>query len=240
MIKFFRKIRQKMLTENKFSKYLLYAIGEIVLVVIGILIALSINNWNDRNNAKKIELLSLNELKNNLKSDIIDLENNIKTDSLMIISFDVIINNLTKTQKYNDSLAKHFGKLAGFTNFLNNSSAYESLKSNGLNKIINDTLRFKVINYYDLHSNELKNIEKEFINNAHHSYIKPYLIEHFLYYGRNSKAFPNDYSSILNDKKLLSIIESTKVNYVWKFELTKNCLNKAKELLSDLQILTKK
>ncbi len=48
MIKFFRKIRQNLLTENKFSKYLLYAIGEVILVVIGILIALSINNWNER------------------------------------------------------------------------------------------------------------------------------------------------------------------------------------------------
>ena len=46
MIKFFRKIRQKLLSENKFSKYLLYAVGEIILVVIGILIALQINNWN--------------------------------------------------------------------------------------------------------------------------------------------------------------------------------------------------
>jgi hypothetical protein len=51
MIKFFRKIRQKMLTENKFSKYLLYAIGEIALVVIGILIALSVNNSNEIKNA---------------------------------------------------------------------------------------------------------------------------------------------------------------------------------------------
>ena len=47
MIKFFRKIRQRLLSENKFSKYLFYAIGEIVLVVIGILIALQINNWNE-------------------------------------------------------------------------------------------------------------------------------------------------------------------------------------------------
>ncbi|MFD2725699.1 DUF6090 family protein [Hyunsoonleella rubra] len=54
MIKFFRKIRQKLLSENKFSKYLLYAIGEIVLVVIGILIALQINNWNE-NRVAKIE-----------------------------------------------------------------------------------------------------------------------------------------------------------------------------------------
>jgi hypothetical protein len=55
MIKFFRKIRQKMLAENKFSKYLLYAIGEIVLVVIGILIALQINSWNDNRKAKIVE-----------------------------------------------------------------------------------------------------------------------------------------------------------------------------------------
>jgi hypothetical protein len=84
------------------------------------------------------------------------------------------------------------------------------------------------------------NIEQEFINNSHHSYLKPYLIEHFLYYGRNSSAFPNDYSSLIKDVKLLSIIKSTKVNFEWKIELTKNCLNKAKELLNDLQVLTKK
>ena len=47
MIKFFRKIRQKLITENKFNRYLLYAIGEIILVVIGILIALQVNNWNN-------------------------------------------------------------------------------------------------------------------------------------------------------------------------------------------------
>ena len=55
MIKFFRKIRQRLLTENRLGKYLLYAIGEILLVVIGILIALSINNWNEeRKNEEKI------------------------------------------------------------------------------------------------------------------------------------------------------------------------------------------
>jgi hypothetical protein len=47
MISFFRKIRQQLLSQNKVSKYLLHALGEIFLVVIGILIALQINNWND-------------------------------------------------------------------------------------------------------------------------------------------------------------------------------------------------
>lgn len=61
MIKFFRKIRQNLLTENKFSKYLLYAVGEIILVVIGILIALAINNWNNEKQQK-------NQLINNFEN----------------------------------------------------------------------------------------------------------------------------------------------------------------------------
>jgi hypothetical protein len=63
MIKFFRKIRKKLLTENRFSKYLLYAIGEIVLVVIGILIALQINNWNENQKTRNIEQQYLLDLK---------------------------------------------------------------------------------------------------------------------------------------------------------------------------------
>lgn len=55
MIKFFRKIRQKLLSENKFSKYLIYAIGEILLVVIGIVIALQLNEWNDNWKDKELE-----------------------------------------------------------------------------------------------------------------------------------------------------------------------------------------
>ena len=63
MLKFFRKIRQNLLTENKFSKYFIYAIGEIVLVVIGILIALAINNANQKSNLKEKELTYLIGLK---------------------------------------------------------------------------------------------------------------------------------------------------------------------------------
>lgn len=71
MLKFLRKIRQRLLTENKFSKYLIYALGEIVLVVIGILIALQINNWNDlkKNEVLEQQLLAslLEEFQANLK-----------------------------------------------------------------------------------------------------------------------------------------------------------------------------
>ena len=69
MIKFFRKIRQKLLSEGKTGKYLKYAIGEIILVVIGILIALQVNNWNEVRKDKAIEKDYINRLINEISLD---------------------------------------------------------------------------------------------------------------------------------------------------------------------------
>ncbi len=73
MIKFFRKIRQNLLLENKTGKYLKYAIGEIVLVVIGILIALQINNWNESRKLQKNINTYLNQKLVNLREDQLKL-----------------------------------------------------------------------------------------------------------------------------------------------------------------------
>ena len=70
MIPFFRKIRKKMADENRPLKYARYAIGEIVLVVIGILIALQINTWNEERKSRNFEFLTLSELKKNIGYDL--------------------------------------------------------------------------------------------------------------------------------------------------------------------------
>lgn len=70
MIKFFRKIRYELTRENKTSRYLKYAIGEIILVVFGILIALQINNWNEERKANIAENKALVALKNEFESNI--------------------------------------------------------------------------------------------------------------------------------------------------------------------------
>src|SRR5210317_191848 len=86
MIKFFRKIRQKLLTENKISKYLLYAFGEIILVVIGILIALQINNWNENRKDKSKIVNYLSEISNDLDQDMVFFKENLqKYDSMIKI-----------------------------------------------------------------------------------------------------------------------------------------------------------
>lgn len=68
MLHFFRKMRKALIPENRFGRYFFYALGEIVLVVIGILIALQINNWNAEQKLKKQEISILNILLENLYS----------------------------------------------------------------------------------------------------------------------------------------------------------------------------
>ena len=78
MIKFFRKIRQTLLEKNRVSKYLIYAFGEIILVVIGILIALQINDWNENRKNSIAEQKLLNALLIEFESNLKILEDNIK------------------------------------------------------------------------------------------------------------------------------------------------------------------
>ena len=86
MIKFFRSIRQNLLSEGKTVKYLKYAVGEIVLVVIGILIALSLNNWNDKQRIILSERELLENVLENIKTDSISIDNIITaTDRILQI-----------------------------------------------------------------------------------------------------------------------------------------------------------
>ena len=80
MIKFFRHIRKSLLTENKFSKYMLYAIGEIVLVVIGILIALQINTWNQN----RLEVSEEKVILNNIHAEFLQNKETLKKTVLEI------------------------------------------------------------------------------------------------------------------------------------------------------------
>ncbi|ULC58721.1 hypothetical protein MBM09_12460 [Flaviramulus sp. BrNp1-15] len=137
MIKFFRKIRQRLLSENKFSKYLFYAIGEIILVVIGILIALQINNWNQKkiNRAEERNYYSnikrqLNEDKNTIAANI-DYNNNFLKQFKYAIE---IIENNDRTLA--DTLAKISVNLLEFSDFHRQSNIYETMVNSGEIKLL--------------------------------------------------------------------------------------------------------
>jgi hypothetical protein len=86
MIKFFRKIRQNLLSEGKIGKYLKYAIGEIVLVMIGILLALQVNNWNEQRKDRKKEQVVLKQLQEDYQANLIQLDEKMKTRAMIVYS----------------------------------------------------------------------------------------------------------------------------------------------------------
>ena len=150
MIKFFRKIRYDLMENNKTGKYLKYAIGEIVLVVIGILIALQINNWNEKRKIKHKETVILKELLTSINSDLkayesfsdLRLERKKRgLDSLFVYVFE--------KKEIKGSLFIDFYTNMNQDIFVRfDNGPFEDLKSSGLDIISNDSLRTSINNAY--------------------------------------------------------------------------------------------
>ena len=137
--------------ENKTGKYFKYAIGEIVLVVIGILIALSINNWNENKKERKLETKVLSELLTSLENNY----NYMLSDSLYRATWnassDIVISFLENDLEYSDTMNIHFqhARKPG-TNLSLSYAGYEGLKNVGYDIITSDTLRKSVVNLFEL------------------------------------------------------------------------------------------
>lgn len=104
MLKFFRNIRQKLLSENKIRKYLAYAVGEIFLVVIGILIALSINNWNEGRQERAQEQLILKQLKSEYENNLLQLEQKILMRNQALEACNTLLNFIDATEELDEEV----------------------------------------------------------------------------------------------------------------------------------------
>jgi len=147
MIKFFRKIRQNLLVENKTGKYLKYAIGEIILVMIGILLALQVNNWNQQRIATNKEELLLAALhdefvenKAQFKNVIEIHERALKSTQYVIAQFPIDPKNIDlKTfyeKKNNWGRSYTFNPSQGVIRSLVNTSSFELISNKELRRLL--------------------------------------------------------------------------------------------------------
>ncbi len=177
MINFFRKKRKKMADDNKVLKYSRYAIGEIVLVVIGILIALQINTWNiSRINSVK-EMEFLNGLKNDLEKQIVGLESSIGFSDFIISKSENLLAQFSKSSSLQeiDSLNTMLSNLMYTNKFNDFRTTFNELNSTGqLNLIKNKVLRSQVIEFYQ-NSNQNKSSVNGNIENVFYTQIFPVL-----------------------------------------------------------------
>ena len=152
MIKFFRKIRYDLMKKNKTGKYFKYAIGEIILVVIGILIALSINNWNekrkDKNSALEYHQRLIEDLErvNERSENIADRA--FQTMTAIIESVEILESTHEITSKEQETLDYALVWYARFNYQMPDLSTLEEMKSNGdLGLIYNVELRKDIVDF---------------------------------------------------------------------------------------------
>ena len=135
--------------KNKFTTYLLYAVGEIVLVVIGILIAVNINDWNTNRKERETERKILLEIKQDLERNHEEVQANIKSQ---FQGFEHAKRLYESVQEKKCDSAAVFALLLGAHDrqFYPKASGYEALKAEGLNIIMNDSIRQGITNLYEL------------------------------------------------------------------------------------------
>jgi hypothetical protein len=176
MIKFFRKIRRRLLRENRFTRYLGYAIGEIILVVVGILIALQFNNWNEERVAKRELQNILNEIVLNLKLDVSNLEEEMQ-------SMGHYIENLHKIQDFEistplDSLYESVNRMHDVVSFTPVDYGYAKLDQNSQTKNLPEELTSNLAIYYNLHKRKLNNLSGAGLSEYSLNQLREYLISY--------------------------------------------------------------
>ncbi len=150
MIKFFRKIRYNLMEQNKTGKYLKYAIGEVILVMIGILLALQVNNWNEGRKLKVIEQNALQEVANGLLRLKEEVQINIEDENKGYEAAIHILSNFKEKSGYDKSLGEALNLVWNYTYMNESDDSYEFVKNSGLDLISNRKLRNKVAALYDV------------------------------------------------------------------------------------------
>nr|WP_297912032.1 DUF6090 family protein [uncultured Allomuricauda sp.] len=161
MLRFFRRIRQDLLREKRFSSYLFYALGEIILVVAGILIALQIDNWNTKKKNLDAERAYLKSLNIEFSTNLVTLENTLKENEDLIKALDKLTGLFDPDTL--ESISEK--KVALFLNPLGKEVVYypvrgvmnDIISSGNLNLIRNSELRQKIASF----NNELKRVENQ-------------------------------------------------------------------------------
>lgn len=237
MIGFFRRIRKKLANENQFVKYSRYAIGEILLVVIGILIALQVNNWNEDRKARKLEKSLLENLAKNLEQNCERLERRIayiKTNH----KYEKIILSAIENKSYHDSLERIFPKVlinVQPSNFQLSQIGYEAIKNKGFEIIHDETLRTEITSFFEdkrlIFNTELK---KQDIDAAYRvKYIDEQFVQKLWSEGGGLKPF--NPKKLMEENYFYALIFKTVNNSFFTGVIMGNHLTTSKNLLQKIK-----
>jgi hypothetical protein len=215
MLRFFRQILQRLLTDNKFSKYLLYAVGEILLVVIGILIALWINSLNQNYRNNELAKIYLNDFKRDLVADTTTLNSRILANERFIKQIDTIVYILATKIELSDQELLYFmekhNAIMRESYFIPEKITIKQLESsNGSHLISSKELKDLLFRYYTMNDRYEQNVEKSVQLYQHNffnrDFMKAYISDNvFMLYASLSLNRPKfDLNKLKNDDGYIS------------------------------------
>ena len=250
MIKFFRNIRHNLLSKGKKGKYLKYAIGEIILVVIGILIALQINNWNENRKTRKLEAQIYTELKNDLLQTRNDINETISKHKEIFKTNQQLITDIYNKKPNSQIIYDSFTESSADFQIIPKTSAFENLKNVGLNTLSNDSLRIEITNLFQLNltrlEDELGMKQAEFnITKLIQPFLFKYLIVDysqptkygFIHSDSISiyKLKINDYDKFLNDNELMKNLQLSLYNRGRKIDAETETMKEIDDVINGIE-----
>lgn len=245
MIKFFRRIRRKLIDEWNLKRYLIYAIGEILLVVIGILIALQINNWSEGKKDTKKEYQILLSLSEDFNSNQMELNRSINEIPLRIERLKTVLSYVGKTKSQFTSEMKDTIKNTGFvlTDIIDGSLT-SILSSDKLELIKSDSLK-NMLTAYPAFIKKFKKQERtveDYVINVQRFKIREYLTLTDLlsdndprYVNLKANVVKSDYEGLLNDREYQNILVGILITNYGLFNSGNQLKSKTEEIFALLR-----
>ena len=234
MLFILRKLRRSFFLPGKVRTYLAYSIGEIVLIVLGIMIALQISDWNDSIKLREREEILLTELVVNLQTNIANLENDINRQIISAGYLQFLLDHLDNQKPYDASLDVKFHEGQIAPDVILASSAFETLKSTGLGLIRSDSLRREIINLFEVVYPTLMQGTKRIEDQVWPAVVVPLFQKHFRQEIPN-KAIPINYDALLEDKEFTNMLSfRLKMRYT-STEQKREVAKKTEEVIALIQ-----
>ena len=235
----FRSIRHKLLHEGKLLRYLSYAVGEVVLIIVGILFALKINNWNEAQADRRTETKILVEIQENLRHDLELIQRVMTNWKQHADDCDTISRLLEEEAEDTTELISNVWKLRSSPHFDPNKSGYSLLSTNGVGIILNDSLRRAITTLYESSYSyyNRKEIEHDqFI----HDYMDPVYLKYFSWDGEalfrgERKLSQRDYERLLSDDYFAKLVKNIKREHLGISDHARRTEKQIRELIEQLE-----
>lgn len=236
MLRFLRHFRQRYLKERQLGRYLLYAFGEVLLVMVGILLALQVDNWNEERKERKVELELLQALRTDLVYARNEMDTVVRYNRNYLKAYRQIYDFIEEDRPYSPALDSAFAHLDVWAQPYLSKMTYETIQNRGIDIIRNDSLKRHIVQVYNM---EIKSVTDDMAQwewSFNQNTTQQFMVQNIRRELDTWLARPNDFEALkrndafLNFLSILINVRSDNIDYSMR---TKSAIEKLIEHIEE-------